>query len=69
MDYICSQATTTMNLQTILEPIEALFLWTFSLLEVGGDAINWLLIAVFSIATLYWIVKLIGYRSEEVANR
>ena len=69
LNYICGIETKNMNLQTILEPIEDLFMWLFSLLEASGDAMNCFLIAVFFIATVYWIWKLIGYRSEEVPNR
>lgn len=69
MNYICAQAINAMNLQTILAPIEDLFLWTFSLLEASGDLGNNFLILVFTVATIYWTVKLIGYSSSEVPNR
>lgn len=58
-----------MNLQDILAPIEALFLWTFSLAEMGSDAINWLLILIIFGALVYWTLQLIKFESSEVPNR
>lgn len=58
-----------MNLQEILAPIEALLMWSFSLLELGENYVNWVLIIVIALALVYWTVKLMGYQSSEVPNR
>ena len=58
-----------MNLQDILAPIEDLFLWSFSILEAAGNNFNYLLIAIISLALLYWTVKLVGFQKDEVTNR
>lgn len=58
-----------MNLQDILEPIEALFLWSFDILRAGGQNFNYLLIAIISLALVYWTVKLAGFQKDEVPNR
>lgn len=58
-----------MNLQDILEPIEALFLFSFDVLKMGGNGFNYLLIAIISIALVYWTIKLLGFESQEVSNR
>ncbi len=58
-----------MNLQQILAPIEDLILWTFGLLEVGENYVNWLLIIIISLALVYWTIKLAGYQKDEVLNR
>ncbi|MDC0303751.1 hypothetical protein OAL15_01940 [Flavobacteriales bacterium] len=57
-----------MNLQDILAPIEDFFLWTFSVLEAGGNNFNFLLIAIISLALVYWTFKLLGFK-DEVPNR
>jgi hypothetical protein len=58
-----------MNLQDILEPIEALFLFSFDVLKMGGNGFNYFLIAIISIALVYWTIKLLGFESQEVSNR
>jgi len=67
--YICGQIITAMNLQDILAPIEALFLWTFSLAEMGSDAVNWLLILIIFGALVYWTLQLLKFEGSEVPNR
>jgi hypothetical protein len=68
-EYICSLIIKAMNLQDILAPIEALFLWTFSFAEMGSDAVNWLLILVIFGALVYWTLQLLKFESSEVPNR
>ena len=58
-----------MNLQEILAPIEDLFLWSFSVLEAGGNVFNFLLMAIIALALVYWTFKLIGFQKEEALNR
>ena len=58
-----------MNLQELLAPIETLFMWSFDLLVAGGNNFNLLLIALMSIALVYWTVKLAGFEKGEVPNR
>ncbi len=58
-----------MNLQDILAPIEALFLWTFTLAELGSDAVNWLLIITIFGALVYWTLQLVKFESSELPNR
>ena len=58
-----------MNFQDILYPIRDLFMWTFDVLKMGGQNFNYLLIAAFSIALVYWTIKLVGYQKDEVPNR
>jgi hypothetical protein len=67
--YICGLIIKAMNLQDILAPIEALFLWTFSLAEMGSDAVNWLLILVIFGALVYWTLQLLKFESSELPNR
>jgi len=57
-----------MNLQDILAPIEALFLWTFGLAEAAGDVANYVLMAIIFGALVYWTVQLIKYEKTEVPN-
>ncbi len=58
-----------MNAQDILYPIQDLFYWTFDLLEAASNNFNYLLMATFAIALLYWISKLFGYEKGETLNR
>lgn len=58
-----------MNLQDILAPIEALFLWTFGLAEAVGELTNYVLMAVIFGALVYWTVQLMKYEKSEVPNR
>ena len=58
-----------MNLQEILAPLEALFMFSFDVLKAGGNGFNWLLIIIISIALVYWTVRLIGFESSEAPNR
>jgi hypothetical protein len=57
-----------MNLQDILAPIEALFLWTFGLAEAASDIANYVLMAVIFGALVYWTIQLIKYEKSEVPN-
>jgi len=57
-----------MNLQDILAPIEALFLWTFGLAEAVGVVANYVLMAIIFGAIVYWTVRLIKYEKTEVPN-
>lgn len=58
-----------MNLQDILDPIHALFSWTFDLLAATNDIGNNVLIIVISALMIYWIVQLIKFNKDEVINR
>ncbi|MFC2175480.1 hypothetical protein ACFLR1_00740 [Bacteroidota bacterium] len=58
-----------MNLQEILAPVEDLLLWTFSILEAGGNGFNYFLMAFFAIGLVYWTFKLIGFQKDEIPNR
>lgn len=58
-----------MNLQDILAPIEALFLWTFKLAEIGSDAVNYLLMILIFGALVYWTLQLVKFEGSEVSNR
>ena len=58
-----------MNLQDILDPIHALFMWTFDLLEAAGDNGNNVLMAIIALLMLYWIGQLIKFNKTEVLNR
>ena len=58
-----------MNLQEFLAPIEDIFLWTFGLLEAGGNMVNYLLIAIIALALVYWTLKLVGFQKDEALNR
>jgi len=58
-----------MNFQDIIFPIRDFFLWTFDVLKMGGQGFNYLLMAAFAIALIYWTIKLIGYQKDEVVNR
>lgn len=58
-----------MNLQDILAPIEALFLWTFGLAESLGDAANYVLMAIIFGALVYWTLQLMKFEKSEVTNR
>ncbi|MDP6908383.1 MAG: hypothetical protein QF371_02705 [Flavobacteriales bacterium] len=58
-----------MNAQDILYPIQDLFYWIFDILEAAANNFNYLLMAAFSIAIVYWISKLLGYEKDEVLNR
>ena len=58
-----------MNLQEFLEPIHALFMFSFEVLEMGGQPFNYLLIAIIALALVYWTFKLVGFQSQEVSNR
>jgi hypothetical protein len=69
VEYICAQISTAMNLQEILAPVEDLFLFTFSLAEIGSDTVNWLLIVTIFGALVYWTVQLMKFESSEVPNR
>jgi hypothetical protein len=68
MWYICRNKSKAMNLQDILAPIEDFFLWAFSMLEAGGNNFNFLLIAIISLALVYWTFKLMRFE-DEVPNR
>ena len=57
-----------MNLNDILEPIVALFDWTFGLLEAVGDGFNWLIIGVISILAIVWIKKMADFNREAEEN-
>lgn len=58
-----------MNLQDFLEPIHALFMFSFDILKAGGDLVNNALIIIIALALVYWTVKLVGFQSGEVPNR
>jgi hypothetical protein len=58
-----------MNLQDILDPIHALFMWTFDILAATNDMGNNVLIIIISILMLYWIGQLIKFNKDEVVNR
>lgn len=58
-----------MNLQDVLEPIQALLMFSFEILKAGGDLVNNALIIIIALALVYWTVKLVGFQSEEVPNR
>ena len=58
-----------MNLQDILDPIHALFSWTFDLLAATNDIGNNVLIIVITTLMIYWIVQLIKFNKDEVINR
>ncbi len=58
-----------MNLQEILAPIEAIFIWSFGILKAGGNNINYLLMTIIAAALVYWLVKLAGFEKSEVTNR
>ncbi len=58
-----------MNAQDILYPIQDLFYSLFDLLEVAANNFNYLLMAAFAIAIVFWISKLVGYQNDEVLNR
>jgi hypothetical protein len=57
-----------MNLNDILEPIVALFDWTFGLLEAAGNGFNWLIIGVISILAIIWIKKMADFNKEAEEN-
>ncbi len=69
MDIFAAINLEAMNLQDVLAPIEALFLWSFDVLKAGGDGFNWLLIIIIALALVYWTFKLVGFEGEEVPNR
>lgn len=58
-----------MNLQEFLAPVEDLLLWTFKLLEAGGNNVNLILVAIIASALVYWTGKLAGFQKDEVLNR
>jgi hypothetical protein len=58
-----------MNLQDILDPIHAIFEWTFDILAATNDMGNNVLIVVISVLMLYWIGQLIKFNKDEVINR
>ncbi|MCB9187635.1 MAG: hypothetical protein H6601_12925 [Flavobacteriales bacterium] len=58
-----------MNLQDFLEPIQAIFMFSFDILKAGGQNFNYLLIIIIALALVYWTVKLVGFQKDEVPNR
>ena len=58
-----------MNLQDILDPIHALFMWAFDMLAAVNDMGNNILIILISILMLYWIGQLVKVNKDEVPNR
>jgi len=69
LDIFAATNQNAMNLQQILAPIGDLFLWTFGLLEVGENYVNWLLIIIIALALVYWTFKLAGFQKDEMLNR
>lgn len=58
-----------MNFQDFLAPIQDGAYLFFDLLEFLSQNFNYLLMFLFSVAGIYWIVKLFGYEKSEVSNR
>lgn len=58
-----------MNFQDILAPIEALFIATFGLAELGSDTMNRLLMTIIFGALVYWTLQLVKFEGSETPNR
>ena len=58
-----------MNFQEFLAPIQDFFYATFDVLEALGSNFNLVLMSAFSLALVYWIVKLFVFQKDEVINR